>query len=91
MYVYLQAYQREAGNTQPLVAFAAFYQGQVKALETAPIEVTPGMDSRSKAVPLSLSISLADLTPGQYTCQVTVRNPITQKTALWQAPIVIEP
>jgi beta-lactamase regulating signal transducer with metallopeptidase domain len=91
MYVYLQAYQREAGNTQPLIAFATFYQGQAKALETAPIEVTQGMDSRSKAVPLSLSISLADLKPGEYTCQVTVRSPITQKTALWQAPIVIEP
>jgi hypothetical protein len=91
MYVYLQAYQREAGNTRPLVAFATFYQGQAKALETAPIEVTQGMDSRSKAVPLSLSISLADLKPGEYICHVTVRSPITQKTALWQAPIVIEP
>jgi hypothetical protein len=91
MYVYLQAYQREAGNTQPLVAFATFYQGQAKALETAPIEVTQGMDPKSKAVPLSLSISLADLNPGEYTCQVTVRSLITQKTAHWQAPIVIEP
>jgi hypothetical protein len=92
MYVYLQAYQREAGNTQPLVGFATFYQGQTKALETAPIEVTQGMDdSRSKAVPLSLSISLADLKPGEYTCQITVRSPTTQKTAVWKAPIVIEP
>jgi len=91
MYVYLQAYQHEAGNTQPLVVFATFYQGQAKALETAPIEVTQGTDSGSKAVPLSLSIPLADLKPGKYTCQVTVRSPITQKTALWQAPVVIEP
>ncbi|HLK65139.1 MAG TPA: M56 family metallopeptidase [Bryobacteraceae bacterium] len=91
MYVYLQAYQREAGNTQPLVASAAFYQGSVKVLETAPIEVTQGTDSKSRAVPLSLSISLADLKPGEYTCQITVRSPSTQKTALWQAPVVIEP
>ena len=91
MYVYLQAYQREAGDTQPLVAFATFYRGQAKAWETAPIEVTQGMDSRSRAVPLSLSISLADLKPGEYTCQVTVKSLITQKTAVWQAPIVIEP
>jgi hypothetical protein len=49
------------------------------------------MDPKSKAVPLSLSISLADLKPGEYTCQVTVWSPIAQKTALWQAPIVIEP
>jgi hypothetical protein len=33
----------------------------------------------------------ADLKPGEYTCQVTVKSLITQKTALWQAPIVIEP
>jgi beta-lactamase regulating signal transducer with metallopeptidase domain len=91
MYVYLQAYQRDAGDTQPLVAFATFYQGQTKALETPPIEVTQAMDTRVRTVPLSLSISLADLKPGSYTCQVTVRNPITQKTAQWQAPIVIEP
>jgi hypothetical protein len=91
MYVYLQAYPHEAGNTQPLVAFATFYQRQTKVLETAPIEVTQGIDSRSKAVPLSLSISLADLKPGEYTCEVTVRSPITQKLALWQSPIVIEP
>jgi BlaR1 peptidase M56 len=91
MYVYLQAYQREAGNTQPLFAFATFYQGQAKALETAPIEVTQGMDPKSRAVPLSLSIPLADLKPGEYTCQITVWSPIAQKTALWKAPIVIEP
>jgi hypothetical protein len=91
MYVYLQAYQHEAGSTQALVVSATFYRGQAKALETAPIEVAQGMDSRSKAVPLSLSISLADLHPGEYTCQVMVRNPTTQKTALWQAPVVIEP
>jgi hypothetical protein len=91
MYVYLQAYQREPGNTQPLFAFATFYQGQAKVLETAPIEVTQGMDPKSRAVPLSLSISLADLKPGEYTCQVTVQSPIAQKTAFWQAPIVIEP
>jgi hypothetical protein len=91
MYVYLQAYQREAGNTQPLFASATFYQGQAKVSETAPIQVTQGMDPRSKAIPLSLNISLADLNPGEYVCQITVSNPITQKTALWQAPIVIEP
>ncbi len=91
MYIYLQAYQREARNTQPLSASVAFYQGQAKAWETAPILVTQGLDLKSKGVPLSLSISLADLKPGEFTCQVTVSSPITQKTTVWQAPIVIEP
>jgi hypothetical protein len=91
MYVYLQAYQREAGNTQALFVSATFYQGQAKIMETSPFQVTQVMDPKSKAVPLSLTISLADLKPGEYTCQITVSNPITQKSALWQAPIVIEP
>jgi hypothetical protein len=91
MYVYLQAYQHEAGDTQPLFALVTFYQGQVKALETAPIEVTQGLDPKSKGVPLSLNISLTDLKPGDYTCEVTVWNPIARKTALWQAHVVIEP
>ena len=90
MYVYLQAYQREAGNTQPLFASVTFYQGQTTAFETAPIEATQSQDLKSKGVPLSFSISLADLKPGDYICQVTVSSPVSQKSALWQAPIVIE-
>ena len=91
MYVYLQGYQREAGNTQALFSSVAFYQGEAKVLETAPIEATQSLDSKSKAVPLSFSISFADLKPGDYTCQVKVWSLNDQKSALWQAPIVIEP
>ena len=36
MFVYLQAYQPDALNTQPLVASVSFYRGKVKAFETAP-------------------------------------------------------
>ena len=35
MYVFMQAYERGATATQPLVAFVTFYKGDVKALETA--------------------------------------------------------
>ena len=38
MYVYLQAYQRAATTTQPLVAFVSFYRGDVKAFETQPLQ-----------------------------------------------------
>src|SRR5262249_10229113 len=91
MYIYLQAYEREAEQTQPLFAFVTFYSGQVKTLETAPIAVTQGLDARTKAVPLSFSVPLSDLPPGEYGCQVTVWNPTVQKTAIWQAPVAITP
>jgi VWFA-related protein len=89
MYVYLQAYERAATTTQPLVAFVTFYRGQVKAFETSPLPVTEGLDPKSKAVPLRFSLSLGQLPAGRYNCQVTVVDPAAQKAAFWQAPVVL--
>jgi VWFA-related protein len=89
MYVLLQAYQRQATTTQPLVAFVSFYQDNVKVFETKPIAVVEGLDPRSKAVPLRFAIPLDSLPPGRYECQVTVLEPNGQKAAFWQAPIVL--
>jgi VWFA-related protein len=92
LYVFLQAYERDAATTQrPLVAFVGFYRGQTKAFETAPLAVGDGMDAKSKAVPLRFVLSLDKLPPGQYDCQVTVLDPTSQKAAFWQAPVVLVP
>jgi VWFA-related protein len=90
-YVFLQAYQRGATTTQPMVAFVTFYRGQVKTFETSPLAVTSGLDAKSKAVPLRFSLSLEQLPAGRYDCQVTVLDPTGQKAAFWQAPIVLIP
>ena len=91
MYVYLQAYERGATTTEPLVAFVTFYRGQTKVFETAPIAVTEGLDPKTKAVPLRFSLSLSKLQPGEYNCQVTVLNPSGNKVAFWQTPIMLVP
>jgi VWFA-related protein len=91
MYVFLQAYERGATATQPLVAFVTFYKGDAKALETAPLPVVDGLDARSKAVPLRFSVPLNELATGQYDCQVTVLDPAGQKVAFWRAPVVLIP
>jgi len=91
MFVYLQAYEPSATSIQPLVAFVTFYRGQAKAFETPPLPVTEGLNNRMKTVPLKFSLSLAKLTPGRYTCQVTVLDPASQKAAFWQAPVVLVP
>ena len=91
MYVFLQAYERGATATQPLVAFVTFYKGDVKALETAPLPVVDGLDARSKAVPLRFSVPLGELATGRYECQVTVLDPAGQKVAFWRAPVVLVP
>jgi VWFA-related protein len=89
LHVYLQAYERAATTTQPLVAFLSFYRGDEKVFETAPMAVTDGMDARSKAVPVSFSVPLAGVPAGQYDCQITVLEPTGQKAAFWRAPIVV--
>lgn len=89
MYVYLQAYEPTATSTEPLVAFVTFYRGAAKAFETAPREITEGMTNRLKTMPLRFDLSLNQLDPGAYNCQITVLNPTDQKAAFWQAPIII--
>lgn len=91
MHIFLQAYERNATETQPLIAFATFFDGDRKVFETAPFTVTSGIHERSKAVPVSFSTPLAALAPGRYEFQVTVLEPGGQKVAFWRAPIAIIP
>lgn len=91
MYVYLEAYQPAAETTQYMVAAVSFYRGKVKAFETEPLQVAGGLNPKSKAVPVSLSVPLAKLQPGRYTCQVSIVNPSTQKFAIWRSAVVLLP
>lgn len=91
MYVYLEAYEPAAQDTQPLVATVSFYRGKLKAFETAPLEVTEGLNPKSKALPLKFDVPLAKLAPGRYECQVSVLDPTARKFSFWRAPVVVLP
>ncbi|WP_263350151.1 VWA domain-containing protein [Acidicapsa acidisoli] len=88
--VYLQAYEGAAG-AQPLAAYVTFLNAQTKVYESQPILVTPQPDSRLGMTPLTFSIPLKSLAPGEYDCQVTVLDPSGQKGTFWEAPIKIVP
>jgi len=91
MYVYLQAYEQGLPSTQPVVAYVSFYRAQVKAFESQPTEVTHSLNDRLQTMPMSFSVALNQLPPGEYECQVTVLDPAGQKGAFWEAPIMIVP
>src|SRR5262249_30557302 len=76
MFVYLQAYERNATTTEPMIAFVTFYRGKTKAFETTPLQVVDGLDPKSKALPIKFSLSLSKLPVGEYDCQVTVLDPM---------------
>ena len=90
LYVYLQAYEGAAA-TQPVVAYVTFLNSQTKVFESQPLVATPTADSRLGMTPLSFTIPLSSLPPGEYDCQVTVVDPTGQKGTFWQAPIKIVP
>src|SRR5450631_496655 len=95
IYVYLQAYKPpvEGGQTatQPLFAFVSLYLGGSKALETAPTAIVPNAASRLGTMPLSFSVGIDRLAPGDYDCQITILDPATKKANFWRAPILIVP
>ncbi|MEJ2111707.1 MAG: VWA domain-containing protein [Acidobacteriota bacterium] len=91
MYVYLQAYQQEAEIAKPLVAYITFYRGDAKAFETPPLLVTEAWNNRLKTMPFKFDISLNNLLPGKYDCQITIADPSDSKVAFWRAPVVLIP
>ena len=91
MHVFLQAFEKGAAATAPLTARVTFYQGAVKVLETPGLTVSDGLDAKTKMLPIRMDVGLGGLTPGRYECQVTVVDPATQKSAVWQAPVTVVP
>jgi hypothetical protein len=91
LYIYLQAYEREATATQPLAVFVTFHREAERGLQLPARIVTDGLDPRSKAVPIKVTVSLDDLQPGEYVCQITVLDTTAQKAAFWQSSIRIVP
>jgi VWFA-related protein len=91
LYVYLQAYQQGVTINQPLIAFVSFYQGHTKVFETHPMEAANAMNNSLKTMPLRFTIGLDALPPGDYDCQITVLDPMGQKSAFWSTPITLVP
>ena len=91
LFVYLEAYELAVETAQPVQATVAFYRGKQKVFETQPLMAQAGFKAASKALPVKMTVPLAVLAPGKYTCQVSVLNPQAQKVAFWRAPVAILP
>jgi VWFA-related protein len=89
LYVYLEAFEPEA--PQPLETTVAFYRGKTKVFETPMVSPAEAFKEQAKVQPIQLSIPLASLEPGRYTCQVNVIDAHSQKVAFWRAPVAVLP
>jgi hypothetical protein len=87
LHVYLEAF--EPGTPEPLQTTVAFYRGRTKVFET-PLQMPKAeFKQQAKVQPVQLSVPLAGLEPGRYTCQVNVIGAQSQKVAFWRAPVAV--
>ncbi len=102
IYVYFQAYKQHPPqiqpsgsptpaptSQQPLFAFVSLYQGGKKLFETPPKSIAPSATTRLGTMPLTFELGVDTLPRGEYDCQVTILDPVTQKAAFWHAPILL--
>jgi hypothetical protein len=88
LFLFLQAYQRDAAKPRPVVAYVTFYREGAKTFETE-LVVSEQWDPKSKALPIRFSIPAGRLQPGSYDCQVTVLDPLGARAAFWRTRIEI--
>jgi hypothetical protein len=94
LYVYLEAYDPapDPAEKKPnVVASVSFFKGRVKAFETDPVKLDQTAQARPNVLPIQFQVPLAKLTPGQYTCQVSVVDATGKKFAFPRAPMVLLP
>jgi VWFA-related protein len=91
LFVFLQAYEREASSMHPLVASVMLVRDGVKIFESDPLAIAGEWDPSSRAVPIRFTVPLRGLPPGSYACQVTVLDPTTRRAAFWRGAIVVIP
>ena len=78
-----------AKPVSPLIAFVTLYRDGKKAFESAPLAAKPDAWSRLGVTPFSFHLSLGDVTPGRYDCQVSVLDPSGNRVAFWVNPIML--
>ncbi len=86
LYVYLEAY-----DASGVTAALSFFRDKVKAFETAPLHFADAAVKRPSAMPIRLEVPLAKLSPGEYTCQVSVVDPLGKKFGFARGRVVLLP
>ena len=94
MYVYFEVYDPGSEGRREAAALSssvALYRDGVKMFESEPLRVSRKSEAKRETAPVEFQISLDDLSPGEYVCQVNVIDEIDRKFAFHRAPIVLLP
>lgn len=88
LFVYLEAYERDASALRPLVAYITFFKDDTKVFETSPMGVN-NWDAKTKTLPVRFTIPAGSVAAGHYDVQVTVLDPDDTRAAFWRASVIV--
>jgi hypothetical protein len=89
LYVYFEVYDPGTVATPSVSAQLTMFRGKSKAFESAPVRVTQPKSGRQNTLAFQFEMPLANIPPGQYTCQVSVIDEQARKFGFARAPLVV--
>jgi VWFA-related protein len=89
LYVYFEVYDPGTAASPSVSAELTMFRGKSKAFESAPVHATKPKSGRPNTVALEFELPLANISPGRYTCQVSVIDEQARKFGYARAPLVV--
>ena len=89
LYVYFEVYDPGTEATPSVSAELMMFRGKSKAFESAPVHVTKAKSGHPNTLAMEFEMPLANIPPGQYTCQVSVIDEQARKFGFARAPLVV--
>ncbi len=89
LYVYFEVYDPGTVASPSVSAELMMFRGKSKAFESAPVRVTKPKSGRPNTLAMEFEMPLANIPPGQYTCQVSVIDEQARKFGYARAPLVV--
>ncbi len=89
LYVYFEVYDPGTIASPSVSAELMMFRGKSKAFESAPVRVTKPKSGRPNTLAFEFQMPLANIPPGQYTCQVSVIDEQARKFGFARAPLVV--
>jgi len=89
LYVYFEVYDPGTIASPSVSAELTMFRGKSKSFESAPVRVTKPKSGRPNTLAFEFQMPLANIPPGQYTCQVSVIDEQARKFGFARAPLVV--
>jgi hypothetical protein len=89
LYVYFEVYDPGTEASPSVTAELMIFRGRMKAFESAPVRQTKVKSGRQNTLAFQFEMPLANIPPGQYTCQVSVIDEQARKVGFARSPLIV--